>query len=298
MNNQQPTWLDKTAYSFTSHFLKVSQGELHYVDEGKGEPILFVHGTPTWSFLWRNQIKEFSTQYRCIAFDHLGFGLSTKPSDFSYSLDAHQQNLALLVEHLQLDNVTLVMHDFGGPIGLGWALQNPDKVARLVIMNTWMWPLTHVKSMMQGSKFFGSSVGKFLYTTLNFSPRFLLPLAFFHKEKLTKEIHQHYLLPFADKKERLGPWNFAKALAGETTYFEELLKLKQSLTEKPTLILWGTKDKLIPASFLEIWKQTLPTAHVIEMETGHFQQEENPEIVTRVIKEFFQDTMKTQEPVL
>ncbi|WP_240336931.1 alpha/beta fold hydrolase [Rufibacter psychrotolerans] len=270
--------------------MPVPQGHLHYVDEGHGEPILFVHGTPTWSFLWRHQIKELSTYYRCIAVDHLGFGLSAKPRAFSYSLEAHRQNLTQLVEHLHLDKVTLVVHDFGGPIGLGWATQNPDKVARLVVLNSWMWPLTHVKPMMQASKLFGSRLGKFLYVNLNFSPRFLLPKAFYMKERLTRQIHQHYLAPFKERKERLGTWYFAKALAGETGYFEALYRQRDLFLDTPSLLIWGRQDKLIPAHFLEKWQETLPLSKALKLETGHFVQEEAPEAVTNAIQEFLEAT--------
>ncbi|WP_210488964.1 alpha/beta fold hydrolase [Rufibacter aurantiacus] len=289
---QDQSWLDKNAYPFKQHYLGVPGGQLHYIDEGQGDNVLFVHGTPTWSFLWRNQITALSKNYRCIAVDHLGFGLSEKPPNFSYSLEDHRDNLARLVEHLQLENVTLVVHDFGGPIGLGWAVQQPEKVAKVVVLNSWMWPLTDVKPMMQASKLFGSRFGKFLYVNLNFSPKFLLPQAFYQKEKLTREVQQQYLGPFRKRKDRLGTWYFAKALAGETPYFTSLYNQRHVLDGKPALVLWGTKDKLIPAPFLENWRKTLPQLKVLEMETGHFLQEEAPEKVTKAIQAFL------EQPVL
>ncbi|WP_223808878.1 alpha/beta fold hydrolase [Rufibacter hautae] len=272
--------------------MAVPGGQLQYVDEGQGAPILFVHGTPTWSFLWRNQITALSRNYRCIAVDHLGFGLSEKPQNFSYSLEDHRDNLARLVDHLRLENVTLVVHDFGGPIGLGWAVQQPEKVAKVVVLNSWMWPLTEVKPMMQASKLFSSRVGKFLYVNLNFSVKFLLQQAFYQKEKLTREVHHQYLSPFRERKDRVSTWYFAKALAGETPYFTRLYNKRHVLEGKPVLVLWGTKDKLIPASFLENWQETLPGLTVMELETGHFLQEEAPEEVTKAIQAFL------EQPVL
>ncbi|AKQ45568.1 alpha/beta hydrolase [Rufibacter radiotolerans] len=283
-------WVDRLAYPFKENYLQVPGGRLHYVDEGTGAPLLFVHGTPTWSFLWRHQIKELSKQYRCIAVDHLGFGLSDKPKSFSYSLEDHRQNLGRLVDHLGLNKVNLVVHDFGGSIGLGWAVRNPDKVSRLVIMNTWMWPVTEVKPMMQASKLFSSWLGKLLYINFNLSPRFLLPQAFFQKEKLTKEIHSQYLGPFQKEEQRWGLWYFAKALAGEAAYFQEIYNQRPVLLNKPTLLIWGKQDKLIPYSFLEKWKETLPMAKVVELNTGHFMQEEEPETVTTAIQEFLTRT--------
>src|SRR5918997_520724 len=111
-----PSWLDRTAYPFASRLLEVLPGaNMHYVDEGSGDVMLFVHGTPTWSFEWRHVIRHFSRTHRCIAMDHLGFGLSDRPRDFDYTPEAHQRVLRTFVERLGLDRITLVVHDYGGP---------------------------------------------------------------------------------------------------------------------------------------------------------------------------------------
>ena len=114
---------------------------LHYIDEGRGDPVVMVHGTPTWSFLYRHVVKGLSKNYRCIAPDHIGFGLSDKPQGWSYTIEAQAKNLQVLLDSLDLEDITLVVHDFGGPIGLSYAIENPEKVSRLVIMNTWLWSL-------------------------------------------------------------------------------------------------------------------------------------------------------------
>src|SRR5688572_6908616 len=132
------TWLNRKEYPFKSNFLPLDAGQLHYLDEGSGEPIVMVHGTPAWSFLYRNLVKELSRNYRCIVPDHLGFGLSDKPKHWSYKPEAHAQNLKILINYLELKNITLVVHDFGGPIGLHYALEHPENIKRLVIINTWM----------------------------------------------------------------------------------------------------------------------------------------------------------------
>src|SRR5439155_431264 len=117
----------------------VEGGRLSYVDEGEGAPIVMVHGTPTWSFLYRHLIRELSPRYRCVAPDHLGFGLSDRPADWSYRPPDQARNLARLIETLDLKDITLAVHDYGGPIGLAYALDHPENVRRLVIFNTWMW---------------------------------------------------------------------------------------------------------------------------------------------------------------
>ncbi|WP_242918795.1 alpha/beta fold hydrolase [Pontibacter liquoris] len=281
-----PDWLDPILYPFAYHTLQLPDGKLHYVDEGQGEPIVFVHGTPTWSFVWRQQIKSLSRQFRCVAPDHLGFGLSDKPADFSYTPEAHAQNLEQLITHLQLKNITLVLHDFGGPISLRYALRNPENVKRLVILNTWMWPLEGEKRMIQLSRFMSSSVGKFLYLQLGFSVRLLLPQGYHERRHLTSDIKRHYQKPLSKASKRLGTWRFAVALHEANPYFAELWKQWEKLRAIPKLILWGEKDKLLPLHLLDTWQQTFPEAKVIRYKAGHFLQEEKGGEVADAIRAF------------
>ena len=125
--SKSQSWVNPSLYPFKSKFISLDEGQMHYVDEGKGEILLFVHGTPTWSFLYRDFITELSKDYRCIAVDHLGFGLSEKPLSFDGKPESHTDNLIVFIEKMGLTNITLVVHDFGGPIGLGAAIQNHEK---------------------------------------------------------------------------------------------------------------------------------------------------------------------------
>ena len=115
----EPAWLDRSVYPFAHSYARLEAGTMHYVDEGEGETLLFVHGTPTWSFLYRDMIQALSKNHRCVAIDHLGFGLSEKPEKFSGLPEDHAENLAAFIKKLDLRDITLVVHDFGGPIGLG-----------------------------------------------------------------------------------------------------------------------------------------------------------------------------------
>ena len=135
-----PAWVDREAYPFRSRFIELASGRrVHYIDEGEGDVVLFVHGTPTWSFEWRHVIRALARTHRCVAMDNLGFGLSDRPRDFDYCPESHARMLRAFVERLGLNDVTLVVHDFGGPIGLPLALHEPSIVRRLVVFNTWMW---------------------------------------------------------------------------------------------------------------------------------------------------------------
>src|SRR5688572_3863851 len=130
-----PDWVDRAAYPFRSRYLEVAPGRrVHYVDEGQGDTLLFVHGTPTWSFEWRHVIRDLSRTHRCIAPDQLGFGLSDRPLDFDYSPEGHARVLRAFVERLGISDITLVVHDFGGPIALPLALEQPSRVRRLVLL--------------------------------------------------------------------------------------------------------------------------------------------------------------------
>jgi haloalkane dehalogenase len=276
-----PPWLDRDAYPFTLRTMSLAEGSVSYVDEGQGEPILFVHGTPTWSFEYRHLIKTLSAGHRCIAVDHLGFGLSDRPADFAYTPEAHARVLAAFVDRLGLDRFTLVVHDFGNPIGLPLALAQPRRVRALVVLNSWMWSVADDPStpdMRRAARVAGSAVGRFLYRYLNFSLRTLLPPAFGDRGKLTPEIHRQYLAPFPDADGRGRVlWALARALLGSSAYFDSLWQRRAQLADLPALIAWGLRDRALPPSMLARWREALPQARVLALDTaGHWPHEEAP----------------------
>ena len=126
----------RALYPFSSHFLQLDVPRYHYVDEGRGDVLLMVHGNPTWSFYWRDLITALRDRYRIVAPDHIGCGLSDKPADYPYSLARHTANLVQLIDRLQLDNMTLLGHDWGGAIGMGYAVRHPENIRRIVVLNT------------------------------------------------------------------------------------------------------------------------------------------------------------------
>jgi len=132
----RPAWLDTRAYPFAPRAVEIDGARVHYVDEGDGPPVLLVHGLPTWSFVWRHLIAGLRDRYRCVALDLPGFGLSDKPEGDAYRPEDQARRLAAFVEALRLKDFTLVVHDFGGPIGLSLALDRPDAVRSLVLFNT------------------------------------------------------------------------------------------------------------------------------------------------------------------
>ncbi|HMQ34985.1 MAG TPA: alpha/beta fold hydrolase, partial [Chloroflexaceae bacterium] len=205
-------WLDRAAYPFGHHTLAVDGGQLHYVDEGGGEPILFVHGSSAWSFLYRNLIRELRADYRCVAPDHIGFGLSAKPAGWGYSFADHGRNLAALIDHLGLQRVTLVVHDVGGPIGLGYALDHPERVARLLILNTFCWPLRGAFALAPApvAALLRGPVGRLLIARFNAELRALIPLVYGDRAKLTPAVYRQYLAPLARPADPHGLFAFAE----------------------------------------------------------------------------------------
>lgn len=282
-----PTWVDRTAYPFTSRYLNVDGGRMHYVDEGSGEPILFVHGTPTWSFLYRHMIRALTPTYRCIAADNIGFGLSAKPIDWGYSFADHTRNLSQLIDRLSLGRFTLFVHDLGGPIGLAFALAHPERISRLIIANTTLWPLAGAFAPPAAAKLFGTALGRFLYLQMNVSPRTLLPLVYGDRSKLTPDIHRQYLSPFPSAAERHGLYAFAREMAAGAPTLEALWAQRERIAQIPSLLIWGMKDVAFGPNYLARWRELLPHAQVLELpEAGHLVQEEAPEQVLGAMRSF------------
>ena len=276
-NTTRPNWLDENEYPFKSHFFSTPYGEMHYVDEGTGDPIIFVPGNPSWSFETRNMIKSLSGQYRCIAVDHLGFGFSDKPLDFSYMPQEHAKNLEALLESLNLERITMVVGDWGGPIGLSYAIAHHEKIKSIVITNTWLWSVKTDWYYQGFSGFMGGALGRWLIRNKNFFAQNVVYMAFGDKSKLTPHIHKHYLEQFTNPEERKGNWVFPKQIIGASDWLESLWNQRQVLTDKIALIAWGAKDIAFREKELKTWIQAFPKARVIRFpNSGHFIPEENP----------------------
>ncbi len=279
-------WLDKKEYPFTSKYFEINKQKLHYIDEGKGYVILFVHGTPSWSFDYRNIMLNLRNKYRCVAIDHIGFGLSDKPENYDYSTQNHCKTLEQFILEKQLNNITLVVHDFGGPIGLSFAINYPKLVKKLVILNSWLWSSAKDPHFIKFSKIIKSPLLPFLYRYFNFSARFVLPTTF-GKNKLTKHILKQYTKPFANKTQRNGTVAFAKSLLNDQEWFQQLWEKRAAISDKPTLFIWGMKDPVIIPEYLDKFERGFSNSKILKLETsGHFPQEEEPENVTGAIQNF------------
>ena len=292
-----PGWLDGAAYPFRPRAFDAGEGCIAYVDEGAGPPVVLVHGTPTWSFLYRGLIPRLvAAGHRVIAPDHLGFGLSAKPADGAYAPQDHARRLGALLDALDVRGATLVVHDFGGPIGLAAALDRltgpgptdaTPRVTRLVVLNTWLWALDGDPRIARGARLASSALGGFLYRRLNFSPRVLLPAAFADKRRLAPAVHRQYLAPFPDAASRVAPWALARALLGSSAWYEEFWGRRARLAELPALLVWGMRDPTFGPAYLARWREALPHARVVELpDVGHFVPEEAPDALAAEVTAF------------
>lgn len=282
-------WINREEYPFKSNYLKLDMGKLHYIDEGSGDPIVMVHGNPAWSFLYRHLIKGLSKKYRCIAPDHIGFGLSDKPEAWSYLPEDHAKNLNILIDKLNLRDITLVVQDWGGPIGLSYAIGRPDNVKRIIIMNTWMWSVKGDPYYERFSNFMGGSVGRFLIKRFNFFVRVIMKKAMGDKSKLPKSIHRHYFKPLENPMDRKGCWTFPKQIIESSSWLSNLWLQKGKIKDKPALILWGMKDIAFRKQELNKWAELFSDSKIIRFDdAGHFVQEEKGSELCPIIEDFLE----------
>ncbi|MBX2876806.1 MAG: alpha/beta fold hydrolase [Saprospiraceae bacterium] len=287
MLDPQHPWLDRQAYPFTSRYATIGDHRLHYIDEGEGPLILFVHGTPSWSFDYRHLIQHLSGEFRCIAIDLMGFGLSDKPKNYDYSTPNHVQVVTQFIEQLKLSDLHLVLHDFGGVIGMAYAIDRPKQIKSITMFNSWLWDASHEPEFQQSAKILRSPLLPFMYLRLNFSPRFLVPKSFHDKTKLRKSTHRHYTKVFTKAAERHGPLAFARSILNDQQWFGSLWKKVHRLQDKPILFLWGMQDPFVLPKYLDKYASAFPKAQIRKLEDcGHFPQEEKKEEVKESLSSF------------
>lgn len=277
--------IDKELYPFRNNFVSTSDGsEVHYVDEGVGQIILMLHGNPTWSFLYRKMIMALKNDYRCIAPDYPGFGLSVASSEYDYFPASHADVVCELIEQLQLNNFILVMQDWGGPIGLTIAKTFPERVSGMVIGNTWAWPLKGNPRFEVFSWLMGGPIGRWMAFSFNGVWRFFMKKGFVRKPS-RKEMAM-YEAPFIDKENRAPTSIFPRQLV-KAYKFEEAVELGLPvLREKPVLLLWGSKDFAFKKSELERFKATFPNHSYHSLDASHFWQDEQGELASNYIDDW------------
>ena len=280
-------------YPFAPHYHSHQDIDIHYVDEGSGEPVVMVHGDPTWGFLYRHFISPLSQHHRCIVPDHMGMGKSSIPADRSlYRLKQHIANLEALLMHLNLVDITLILHDWGGPVGLGFATRHPERIKRLVLMNTWAfapWPGGPFPRLLEIIR---SERGEAFVLRKNGYLEPALIGTTCHSEKLTNTVLEAYRAPFPTPESRLAMLCWSRDIPVQETdpSYAEMKRIEDGLSQfntKPVLLVWGMQDPVIPPSILHRWQQLYPhaTTHEIE-DASHFLQEDAPERIIPLIETF------------
>jgi haloalkane dehalogenase len=283
-------WIDRQLYPFDSNYTRIDGNRLHYVDEGTGPTILLLHGNPTWSFLYREAIRTLRTDYRCIAPDLIGFGLSDKPADWGYRPWDHAKNVNGLLESLGIDEFDLVVHDWGGPIGLSVALSEDRRLRRLVVMNSWMWSMRNRWDAWLFAQVLGGPIGDYLIDRWDFFVNVVMRAGIYHVQSVDETIFNHYAKPVTGTVSKKAIKQFPKDIIKTTDWLQTLWNQRSKLCGKPVLLPWGTKDPAFGLKVLERWITLLDRPRVRRFPTGsHYLMEDHGQDVALEIKRFLKE---------
>ncbi|PDW03382.1 alpha/beta fold hydrolase [Candidatus Viridilinea mediisalina] len=280
-------------YPFHTARLPLPGATMSYVDEGAGPPVLLVHGNPTWSFYFRHLIAGLRPHQRVIVPDHIGCGLSDKPQDYPYRLATHIENLGRLVDHVGLQQVDLVVHDWGGAIGMGWAVRNPERVRRIVVLNTsaFLSPRLPWRIAVCRYPIFGDLAVRGLNAFA------LAATVMAAARPLAPAVRQGYLLPFDSWANRVAIQRFVRDIPMSPKHptwalVDAIDRELPTLCSKPMLILWGGQDWCFSDHFLAGWMQRFPDAEVVRFDyAAHYVLEDaHAEAVPRVVRFLGKDT--------
>ena len=285
-------------YPFKSNFLDLNGLQYHYLDEGQGEPVIMLHGNPSWSFYYRNLAKTLRSSYRVIVPDHIGCGLSDKPVDSAYSFTLKQRvdDLEALLEQLSIDKkITLILHDWGGMIGMAYASRHPERIARLVILNTAAFHLPADKTFPWALKICrDTQLGAFLVQGFNMFAR-CAALVGCKRNPLSAELRKAYCSPYDSWQTRIATLRFVQdiPLQPDDVGYDLISDIENGLqrfADRPMLICWGEKDFVFDRHFLEQWKNHFPAAKVHSFaDCGHYILEDAKDEVIPLIEEFLSD---------
>lgn len=279
----------KKEYPFAPHFFELPGGpRMHYVDEGKGHAVIMLHGNPSWSFLYRNVVKALSKDYRCIVPDHIGCGLSDKPQNYDYTLAQHIANVENLVDHLGLESYDLIVHDWGGAIGSGLAVRKPERIRKLVILNTAAFHIKRIPFRISLCRL--PLLGKLLVQGFNAFAAGATCMAV--SRKMTPAVKAGFVAPYGNWNDRIATHRFIKDIPLEKSHksypilkgIEELLPV---LLDKPMFIGWGGQDFCFNDRFYEEWQRRFPNAQCEYVPyAGHYVLEDAGENLIPAIQDF------------
>lgn len=280
-----PSWLDPSRAPGPTRSVPLRDGTLQVVDAGQGPAVVLVHGTPSWSVDWRYVIADLSRDHRVIAVDHLGFGLSDKPADADYRFEVQARRLGEALDALGVGDFHLVVTDVGGPIGLGMAVERPERVRGVAVWNSFCWDLRPDWFFWLGGTVLGSRLGRWLYLRHNVSPRFIAPSAWGSHRPITEGFRADLVGPFPDPASRVALWATAVDLLACGAWADTVAARLPALAHGDHLIAWGMADTAFAPRLIARWQSLLPGAALERWEkVGHFPQEEAPELVIPALR--------------
>jgi haloalkane dehalogenase len=277
---------DPRLFPFESHWFDSSVGQVHYIDEGSGPPILFLHGNPTWSFLYRGIVIRLRDRFRCVAVDYPGFGLSSHPDDYGYTPGEHSDVVGELVDELDLWDLTIMGQDWGGPIGMRVAVDQLPRLRALVMGNTWYWPMDawHMRAFSAVMSF-PAMQSQILQRNL-FVDR-IMPAAV--KYRLAPEVMDHYRGPLSSPLKRVGAAEFPRQLTRAASWLQDLADdVPIRLGEYPLLLVWGLSDLAFPVGFMDRFRKDFADVHVRRLDAKHYIQEDAPAEISEAIAGFLE----------
>jgi haloalkane dehalogenase len=281
----RPGWVPNELYPFESKFAEIGGARVHYVDEGSGPPLLLLHGNPTWSFLYRDIIKGLRDRYRCIAPDYPGFGLSAAPAGYGFTPLEHAEIVEELVQELDLSGITMMVQDWGGPIGFSVATRNPDRFAAFVIGNTWAWPQSD-RTTQLFSRFMGGRVGGYLILHRNVFVERLIPSGV-KRKKLSPEVMNAYRGPFAAVESRRPVHVFPREILASRPFLAQVERGLPALADRPALIVWGDRDVAFREPAMRRWEELFPNHRTVRLEgAAHYIQEEAADEIADAIRDW------------
>ncbi len=291
---REPECLTRTGfeaeYPFASHFFDLDGLRYHYIDEGTGPTLLMVHGNPTWSFAWRNLIKALAPRYRVVAVDHIGCGFSDKPQDYSYRLAQHVANLERFVTGLDLSEITLFAHDWGGAIGMGAAAALPERFSRFVLFNTAAFRSKRIPLRISVCRIPG--FGDLAIRGLNGFSLAALRMAVAKPERITPSVRAGYLAPYRNWRDRIAVLRFVQDIPLSPSHpsYATLQAIEESLPKfekRPMLFVWGERDWCFTTEFLDEFERRFPQAETLRLpEAGHYVFEDAHEAIIPRVEQF------------
>jgi haloalkane dehalogenase len=280
---QLPGWVPRDLYPFENHYLELGGARLHYVEEGHGPPLLLLHGNPTWSFLYRGIIKGLSDSFRCIAIDYPGFGLSQPGPGYGFTPAEHSRVVEQFVLELDLHDVTMMVQDWGGPIGLAVAGRNPDRFEAFVIGNTWAWPRSDAGTQFF-SRLMGGPIGAYLILRRNFFVEQIIPRNV-KRKKLPEEVMAAYRGPFPTPDSRRPVLVFPRQILASRPFLNEVERGLAPLRDRRTLIVWPTKDIAFREPERRQWESIFREHQTVTLDgAGHYIQEDAPAEIVAAIR--------------